>query len=247
MNQKLLDELSTAAAERYLDLINRFRGVLAAYIVENPRLGNKSRQLEKDLRGLGEKFLGEELEHTQRAIDLVKDQTLLAHQSDTGFEPSLTEYEEAFAEEVSRHIFAEVSAQIRRDIEEAKKHYLSFMLRVFVNSNLSTIERLESAHTEALHDFKGRIRFFFMDRSGRRIKSQAFVRLVNRAALVGYAIDLYVSQSSQRNIRQYRLIHADGNSAHHNEIVDYEGIEAMRDNIFHPNSKLFLRAINVRA
>lgn len=251
MNFNRLDEIAQYSSERYVRLLNQFRGILSRYILDDPSEINRLSLLKRDLRDVANAFLREEYEHIARDVsesaelaeeNLRRDMAVLRVEI-LPFEQST--FATNLAEQSVEFLYSEITTQVRRDIAQAEKYYNDFALSVFMRQKTMTGNALEGAHIAVLRETRDRMQFFFKDRSARRVKSQTYVRSVTRHALLVHALNSYLAEAVERDIQRFRLIHEDGNANVHGKVMSFREIEEFRELYFHPNARLFVRPENV--
>lgn len=231
-------QVSTEAGERYLVILQAFRGLL-----QNALARPFSSRTAADLRVEAERvattfartertIIETELRDTaQNAQERVLDDLNVSGRVET------PEALETFLTQSVEHLDVEIASQLARDIATLVKRYREFGIEAQLHGN-ATPNRLSQYS----------VRFYFRDRAGRIIPSQRFVRVAWRQSLVALGAEFYLLEASQRAARSVVVTYPDPN--HRNEGLEIalhpsqRGVSFLdvRDEVFHPMTEAVLKA-----
>lgn len=242
----LLDNISEQGGERYVGLLNEFREILWNAMRQNP-LDARQREFLK-ASAINSAVAYRETEETafEFSLDQVAEEVERRFLRDTGASLKFDEIEFAseYLVDIQRFFSTELTSQIQRDITQAEKRYSDFRLSVFTTSKVTNSP--EEAHVLALLDSREQMKFYFRDRGGRRHPSQKFVRGLLRHSLLIAGVELYSMAASYA--ASHMEVDNPGSKSHGLKVgfrseQGYPLLADIRDEIFHPNSNAFLKAV----
>jgi len=246
-----LDFHSTQSAARYIDFLNTLRMFVISAMRRDPTDAGVRTVLKHTAVDRARAFKDDELDIFNFALeDTVREARELLLQ-DVQAVIGLTDAPQAttaYMDELSAYYETEITSQLQRDISQAANRLHEFALEVFMQRTQPFISN-EDAHVKALIDTSEQTRFFFSDRSGRRHVSQKFVKSVMRQTLLLAGLHAYAVEAVLSGAQYMIVTHPENKAGVSGTKVGFRReqglplISDLKDDIFHPNSKAFLKAV----
>lgn len=238
--------IASTASQRYVDVLGVFRSML-----NSSELTPFSKRSAEDLRSqaleVARAFWKSESTVSEHILlETAQDAISNAH-SDLKEKPSSKVHKrnEAFLEQSHSFLMAEIWAQLQRDVEALVKRYREFGLMVDLTARHGNISR-EQAILKTLAGAQAGVRFTFKDRAGRLHISQRFMRTLWRHSLVCLYADFYMLEAVSLGAEAIEITNTDPNhlfTGHIINVADNADYLSLREEIFHPNSTVILKAI----
>ena len=237
-----------AAAQRYKDLIDAWRGLfMRALDASNFGSAATVRELVDQAYAMARAYQADEedrLAHKTTEIALEAHRaTLDALRSTDARE--LTDATDEHLSELERFIRSEIAIQIERDIAFLRQSYLRVVLQVKIAAR-SQRTTMRAALLQYRIGNAVELGFYFHDRRNQRWPSQKFIRAIWRQHLLCVYNETVLIDLAEHNQRVARIEHTDPNSDFHNMRVALSANTALptyaeiRNEIFHPNSEALL-------
>ena len=250
MTPAKLTEVAQSASQRYVSFLNSLRGLLSTVIRSDPSDMRTRNQLRSAAFDIARTYLNTELQMMERdTVEAAESEYARAHY-DAGV--ALTPFEpiQAVQDSIDTHAEAletEMRAQIERDVSMLLKRHRDFQMEVQMIAMSENID-MPTAQFRAIMRHSDQVRFFFVDRSGRKYPSQKFIRTVYRDAMLQIGNETYMITALQMGFQRVRVVHPEP-GARANEVTfplnpsgDEGGYTDIRGELFHPNSNSVLRA-----
>lgn len=147
--------------------------------------------------------------------------------------------------ESQTYLHNEVSAQVYRDVSNARQQLQRAVLEVYSAVRTRGIsERRAQIEYQMTHS--GAVNFEFVDRAGRRSLSNKFVRSLWRQTLLSVYNEVLLMTLAEHGIQRAAVIRVENGIPHPIEIIsltgegDLRSYSEVRDEYFHPNSVCYL-------
>lgn len=228
--------VSARAGERYHAVLTTFRGMLFAFLNERFSVG-RADDLRRDADEVGRMFLRSETPLILEEVTRTAQDALWTVQDQSGVQRTadISDTLNAFLTQHCDYLENELRVQLSRDAEMLVRRYREFALEAQLNG---------SANLE-------RARFYFRDRVGRQYPSQQFVRSVWRHTLVMVAAECFALEAADQGIHEIETLSPDPESRWANfaigltDTVAAPSFSEVRDEVFHPQSQVTLRVVDV--
>ena len=243
-----LDSFPTGASERYVGLLNDFRGMLRSAMGRDPADTRTRGLLKRSLLDRASTYRDIEIAMLELEIDTVtqsaRDQVLTDLDLDDKTQLSIIdEYKERLLE----HASTELTSQIQRDMAQTLRTLEEFRLEVFMQRQRGIPD--EDAHAKALMNAREATQYFFRDRAGRNHKSQKFVRTMVRHTLLVGAMEVYAMHAAAYGADHLEVVHPDQNATYAGMRIGFRReqdlplVADLKEDVFHPNSNATLKAV----
>lgn len=245
-----LDYHSTGAAERYVELLNNFRMFVVSAMRRDPTDSGVKTVMKRTAIDKAKRFKDSEMEIFDFALeDIVREaREQLAQDVDavSGMSELSTPASD-YMDDLSAFYETELTSQLQRDISQASMRLNDFALEVYMQRHNEVGNR--EALVRALIDSSEQVRFYFKDRSGRRHASQKFIRTMFRHTMLLAALHVYAMEASEYGASHMMVIHPENKAGVTGTKVGFRRdqglplIADLKDEIFHPNSRAFVKAV----
>lgn len=253
MIQNTLNTEASAAADRYVLLVNGWRGVYSAAFhssdVSAPRTISEA---ERQGYGLARTYLAGERAAIASATENIAANArrdALTHLG-LGSSATLSERTSELLGASQSYLDTELAVQIERDVAFMKQTLRQAALAIHLEASTRGIP-LKTAMVQYRISNSGELRFHFKDRQNRKWPSQKFVRSAWRQHLLGTYNDTYIATAAEHGNSLFQVEHPDaGHSAaglqftilNNTALPHYSEI---KDKVFHPNSEALVRVATV--
>jgi hypothetical protein len=246
-----LDFHSTQAGARYVDFLNTLRMFVISAMRRDPTDAGVRTVLKRTAIDRARNFKEDELDIFDFALeDTVREarETLAQDVQATGGLLDLPDTVSAYMDELSAFYDTEITSQLQRDISQASNRLHEFALEVFMQRTQPFVSD-QDAHVKALIDTSEQTRFFFRDRSGRRHASQKFVRSMFRQTLLLAGLHAYAVEAALAGALHMVVTHPENKAGVTGTQIGFRRDQGMplitdlKDEIFHPNSRAFVKAV----
>lgn len=244
----ILDSLSVKAGERYVNFLLSLRGVLSASsgvpVKDNRAFAN----IRMGSYEVAQTFMESEVEFFERDLQSLQDRARALAQSDVlSGAPSKTLVLSDYADELVTWFRQELRSQIERDINTAVQKRREIALDATLMARSKGYS--EEVAYQLASSRRGGVNFYFKDRAGRKYPSQKFIRQLYRQGLITIAIESYALEAAAYGVAELEIVHPDNNHGYVGERItlvekpNMLTLAEVRDEVFHPNSNAFLRAV----
>lgn len=246
-----LDFHATQAGSRYVDFLNTLRLFTTSAMRRDPTDARVKATMKRTAIDRARSFKQDELEIFEFALeDIIREARELLSEDiqATGGLLDLPDSVVAYVDELSAFYETEITSQLQRDISQAANKLNEFALEVFMVRQ-QPFETHQGAHVKALIDTSEQIRFFFKDRTGRRHASQKFVRSVFRQTLLMAGLHTYAIEAMMAGADHLEVTHPAMKAGVYGVKVGFRReqgfplIADLKDEVFHPNSRAFVKAV----
>lgn len=244
-----LDRAADSAMARYSILLDAFRGLFAT------ATANMTAPTAQDIERLkaaayaeSRAWLDAEQQVIMDAVDEFGEQGVRAIESDVGApNDELSQEILDHLEEVAESLDTQMRLQVERDIALLGEAMRAMSLRARLKRGVGASGNAGgsgAAQSAAL----SRLTFEFVDRSNRRWPSPKHVRTLWRQALVIASTEATIIRADEVGLSELVVAHADRAHGAYNAILPLDSDEfdetwdAMRSEVFHPNSHAWLTA-----
>lgn len=244
MTPNELTESSQRASDRYVVLLNAFRGLLSQTTRKNPVDVRARRALRENALEVARTYLMTEVGISSDEIEKAVSEEIFRFNAMTGANVTLEDdVIEDVIEAAEERLATEIRAQIERDIILLQSRHKDFQIETFMTSQSERVD-LETAKFRVLMRGSDQVRFFARDRIGRRIQSQKFVRTVWRDTLLQAGNEAFLLAASLAGIEKLVVDHPDKNASANGVVISTSpnlvgdnSYADIRDEVFHPNSQ----------
>lgn len=246
--KSLLDRFSSNSGDRYVDLLNGIRGLLWNAMSQNPEDMRSREYLKRGALDKARDYRATEEVMFEASLEAITAKVEQIFKQDTGVDIRFSEIPFAveYLFDLRRFFSTELTSQLQRDIAQLERRLADFSVEVFMNSRNS--QDPIQAHMNALINTREQMKFYFKDRAGRKHLSQKFVRNTTRHTLLSAAVELYAIAASFV-ASHMEVTHSEGSSKAAGSLIGFRReqgfplLAEVRDEIFHPNSDAFLKAV----
>ena len=242
------DAAAASSSQRYVDLLNVFRNILWSTLRQDPTDMRTRDALRQNATNRARVYLEAERAWFANQIEDVAQEARTRVAVDLGITPS-KETENAFLsayiDDLSMFMDAEITSQLQRDIAALSRRLEEFGLEVYMERQRGNSP--SEAHIKVLISANEGMSFYFRDRAGRKLNSQKFIRTVVRHALLTCWTQIYAAEAAEYGASYLTVEHPDST-----KYVDMKVglsrdqglplISDIKDDIFHPQSKAYLKA-----
>ncbi|CCG43289.1 hypothetical protein [Magnetospirillum molischianum] len=241
------------AGERYASLAHGMNGLYAEALGSVDPTSPKARS---DLRiaiyQLAQSFVAGEQAFIDDGLTVAAHQGLADALEALGLgettAPDLPEPVSELLSATGEHLRAEIVMQIERDVLAVEKRLRDLALKVNVMTRASDISKRAAIIRAQIKD-RGSVEFSFVDRAGRRWPSQRYISTVWRQHLLNVHVETTLHVFAERGAQAVEVVHPDPKSAKNGLMFglvgqhDLPGLDEIRDDVFHPNSQVWLRPL----
>lgn len=238
----IFDEPAAAAGKRYANMLQHFRAVLLASLLDRPDDQRVKDLLRRTVVRISQDFLADEVMKFAAFGQDLADRARIEAADDLGGK-ELGEEDDVliqYVEDLGEAWSTELVLQINRDIEQVMRRWQEFALDYHMRRRKTSAAEARAAATE---NAKRRTDFNFTDKAGRKSESSTFAEKHTRHYALTFAFEVYAMEAHKLGASHMVIV-----KEREGDRVDFVAganptFAELRDEVFHPYSTATLKAV----